>query len=312
MTAFCAQISRDVAEPLPGTGGHPGANLLLSWPSGRWSKTFNQAKDMTTDEVDAIAALAEAGRRLNLIDRKTQSSTTHRAYLMPELRAFDVPRSELIGFLTALRAGQSLTAWEGSAVPDSVVLCCTHGKKDRCCAKFGNASYKALTAAAEMRQETIEIWQSTHLGGCRLATSILVFPQARKYGRVDADLADAFLDAEIQDRPFLPCYRGDRLLTPAQQVAEVAIRTQLAQQNVWPEALELKSETDLEGGRKKITLRWRSGTDHDQLGALLAPDSVRRFGTCTAMDDGEEPVIHDTWQVVSVFFDDHLIALAEH
>lgn len=312
MTAFCAQISRDVAEPLPGTGGHPGANLLLSWPSGRWSKTFNQAKDMTTDEVDAIAALAEAGRRLNLIDRKTQSSTTHRAYLMPELRAFDVPRSELIGFLTALRAGQSLTAWEGSAVPDSVVLCCTHGKKDRCCAKFGNASYKALTAAADMRQEAIEIWQSTHLGGCRLATSILVFPQARKYGRVDAHLADAFLDAEVQDRPFLPCYRGDRLLTSAQQVAEVAIRTQLAQQNVWPEALELESETDLEGGRKKITLRWRSGTDHDQLGALLAPDSVRRFGTCTAMDDGEEPVIHDTWQVVSVFFDDRLIALAEH
>ncbi len=308
MTAFCAQISRDVAEPLPGTGGHPGSNLLLSWPSGRWSKTFNQAKDMTTDEVDAIAALAEAGRRLNLIDRKAQSRTTHRAYLMPESRAFDVPRSELVAFLSALKAGQSLADWEVTDIPDSVVLCCTHGKKDRCCAKFGNASYKALTAAAETRPEAIEIWQSTHLGGCRLATSILVFPQARKYGRVDAELADAFLDAESKDRPFLPCYRGDRLLSPEQQVAEVAIRQHLAQQAIWPDRLEPESDTDLDGGRKKITLRWRSGTEFGQLRVLLAPETVERFGTCNAMDDGEEAVVHHTWQVMSVFAEDSLIA----
>lgn len=267
---------------------------------------------MTTGEVDAIVALAEAGRRLNLIDRKTQSSTTHRAYLMPESRAFDVPRSGLIGFLCALHSGQSLAAWEVPVVPDSVVLCCTHGKKDRCCAKFGNASYKALTAAAETRPEAIEIWQSTHLGGCRLATSILVFPQARKYGRVDADLADAFLEAEVQDRPFLPCYRGDRLLTPAQQVAEVAVREQLSQQNVWPEALALESDIDLDGGRKKIILHWQSGTDHGQFGALLTPHSVRRFGTCAAMDDDEEPIVHDTWQVVSVMSEDQLIDLLPH
>ena len=310
MTAFCAQISRDVAEPLPGTGGHPGANLLLSWPFSRWSKTYNQAKDMTADEMGAIAALAKVGRRLNLIDRKAQPRTTHRAYLMPESRAFDVPRTELVAFLSALEAGQSLADWEASDIPDSVVLCCTHGKKDRCCAKFGNASYKALTAAAEARPETVEIWQSTHLGGCRLATSILVFPQARKYGRVDADMADAFLDAESNDRPFLPCYRGDRLLSPEQQVAEVAIRQHLAQQSIWPDKLEPESDTDLDGGRKTITLRWRSGSECGQLRVLLAPETVHRFGTCTAMDDGEEPVAHNTWQVVSVFAQDSLIALA--
>lgn len=310
MTAFCAQISRDVAEPLPGTGGHPGANLLLSWPSGRWSKTFNRAKDMTVDEVDAIAALAVAGRRLNLIDRKAQSPANHRAYLMPESRAFDVPRAELVAFLSALKAGQSLADWEVSAIPDSVVLCCTHGKKDRCCAKFGNASYKALTAAAEARPESIEIWQSTHLGGCRLATSILVLPQARKYGRVDADLADAFLEAETKDRPFLPCYRGDRLLSPEQQVAEGAIRQHLAQQTIWPDRLEPESDTELGDGRKTIALRWRSGARVGQLSVLLAPETVQRFGTCTAMDDGEEPVAHSTWRVVSVLANDRQIALA--
>lgn len=310
MTAFCAQISRDVAEPLPGTGGHPGANLLLSWPFSRWSKTFNQAKDMTTDEVAAIAALAETGRRLNLIDRKAQSATTHRAYLMPESRAFDVPRSELIDFLSALKAGQSLAEWEVAEIPDSVVLCCTHGKKDRCCAKFGNASYKALTAAAETRPENIEIWQSTHLGGCRLATSILVFPQARKYGRVDADKAGAFLEAESKGRPFLPCYRGDRLLSPEQQVAEVAIRQHLAEHNFWPDRLEPENDTDLDDGRKSITLRWRSGTEFGQLSVLMAPETVQRYGTCTAMDDGEAPVVHNTWQVLSVLAHSDLISLS--
>lgn len=311
MTAFCAQISRDVAEPLAGTGGHPGTNLLLSWPISRWSKTFNQAKDMTTDEVVAIAALASAGRRINLIDRKSQSTTTHRAYLMPESRAFDVPRAQLVAFLSAVDAGHSLADWEVSDIPDSVVLCCTHGKKDRCCAKFGNASYKALTAAAETRPDAIEIWQSTHLGGCRLATSILVFPQARKYGRVDADMANAFLDAESKDRPFLPCYRGDRLLSPQQQVAEVAIRQHLAQQHIWPDRLEPESDTDLDGSRKSTTLRWRCGKESGQLSVLLVPETVQRFGTCTAMDEGEEPGVHTTWQVMGLVAEDSPIWLQD-
>lgn len=75
----------------------------------------------------------------------------------------------------------------------SLVLCCTHGRHDRCCAKFGFAAYKALVAAAERRwRDRFSVWEVTHLGGCRLAASVMLFPEMRKYGR----LAPA--DAEAQ------------------------------------------------------------------------------------------------------------------
>ncbi|MBU2955868.1 sucrase ferredoxin [Marinobacter sp. F3R08] len=92
---------------------------------------------------------------------------------------------------------------------------CTHGKKDKCCAKFGYRSYKAQGNAAQQHAHPFDVWESSHLGGCRLAASVMVFPALRKHCRLTADDVPHLLQAESEDRPYRPCYRGDSTLTPA-------------------------------------------------------------------------------------------------
>lgn len=112
----------------------------------------------------------------------------HRVYLFPEAQSFDIPRHQLGEFLTAVAADGDLSGWNSSAVTTPLMLCCTHGKKDKCCAKFGYATYRELARTARQEALPVEIWESSHLGGCRLAASVMVFPAMRKYGRVARDI----------------------------------------------------------------------------------------------------------------------------
>ncbi len=226
---FCAVESRAIDDPLVGSGTHPERNLLLSWPRSKWQRNLRQASDMPEALLTALHALPDEGRRVNLIHRREQSERHHRVFLMPERQAFDIPRDTLGDFIAALRRGDDLAAWQPETVERSLVLCCTHGKKDKCCAKFASpptrpwprryANATCLRGLGEYPS-----------GGCRLAASALLLPQLRKYGRIGDDDVLPLLESEARGRPYLPCYRGDSRLTPHQQCAQVAALEWLAAQ----------------------------------------------------------------------------------
>lgn len=300
MTQFCAQYSQDVGEPLAGTAAHLLSNLLLSWPIGDWMRTYHQAKTMTPAVSERISALVKAGRRVNLINRADQAAEVHRAYLMPECQAFDVPRDELADFLDAVKQQSSLARWHSGAVNTRILLCCTHGVKDKCCAKFGNAGFKALDLASHAFPGEFEIWQSTHLGGCRLASSALMFPAMRKYGRIEPPKALALLQAERQDQPYLPHYRGDAALSPVQQVADIAARQQLQTLGIVPLRIELHETTaEIDGGHG-FDAHWHSATGQGRVTVQLEPITSVRYGTCADIDAGEPPAAVDTWQPLAI------------
>ena len=68
----------------------------------------------------------------------------------------------------------------GEAVADPMLLVCTHGRRDRCCAVDGRALARAVAATGES-----DVWESTHLGGHRFAPTALVLPTGYLYGRLD-------------------------------------------------------------------------------------------------------------------------------
>lgn len=296
MTDFCAQLSRNINEPLAGTGGHPQTNLLLSWPIGDWTRTFHQAKSMSEPVSKHIADLVQSGRRVNLIDRPDQPKEWHRAYLMPEKRAFKIPTVELEDFLSAFQSARSLEAWEIAPVEHKIILCCTHGIKDKCCATFGNASFKALDFAVKQNWlSTFEIWRSSHLEGCRLTSAAVVFPAARKYGRIDANHTLALLECEYHDIPYLPCYRGNGVLTPRQQIADIEARKTLAAQGIHPSLLQLTAEHEQEE-QTTVEFQWKSDSDEGQVSIKLQPLSISRYATCSDIENQYEPVTVTTWQ----------------
>lgn len=294
---FCAVESAAVNDPLAGTATHAERNLLLSWPSAKWQRNLRHASDMPEEILARLDALAEAGRRVNLIHRRGHPSHRHRLYLMPENRGFEVEREALPAFLAAFDNGESLARWETEAPSGALLLCCTHGKKDKCCAKFGFAAYKALAAAVDAHELPFEVWESSHLGGCRLAASAILFPALRKYGRITEADALPLLEAEARGRPYLPCYRGDGHLSPVQQCAQHAALGWLeARERVAMPRLATEEGDD---EARRLTFDWQDGIRAGRLLVHCRVDSVVRLDTCADLEgDGATP--SPVWRAVSV------------
>ncbi|MDN3525854.1 sucrase ferredoxin [Halomonas sabkhae] len=286
---FCAEESRAIDDPLVGSGTHPARNLLLSWPRPKWQRNLRHASDMPAPLLEALHALPDEGRRVNLIHRREQSARLHRVFLMPERQAFDIPREALGDFIAALRRGDDLAAWQPATVERSLLLCCTHGKKDKCCARFGFSTYKALAEAVRQHDLPFEVWESTHLGGCRLAASALLLPQLRKYGRIGDDDILPLLASEARDRPYLPCYRGDARLTPQHQCAQVAALE-------WLAARGLEADVRIEDGGAAndetdhdLVVEWHTERQAGKLTIRCQAQELLRYDTCADLPNGPSP-----------------------
>jgi hypothetical protein len=101
-----------------------------------------------------------------------------------------------------------------------IFVVCTHGKRDRCCAKYGRPLYDAVKG----KVDPAWVWQSTHVGGDRFAGNVVVLPQGLYYGRVGAEDLDALLDDYFDGKIQLDRYRGRSAYTFPVQAAELAVR----------------------------------------------------------------------------------------
>lgn len=284
---FCSDMSLARQEPLAGTGAHPRRMLLLRWPKGGWDARFAEAPGMAPELREILARLRGAGRRVNLIDRKGTGTGLHQLYLFPECLTRTVRTADLPAALSQVEAGDP-SGWETRA--GSMMLVCTHGQKDRCCAKKGFAAYRALRDAG-----ACELWESTHLGGCRFAGTALVLPERRKYGRLSPDEATAFLASEAGNEPYLPAFRGSCDLTAPEQVAE---RAALAgAQDCGDRPAGRPALRRLAAATYEVTLRLRAGCA--QIEVRCEEGRSTNHGTCDALDAGESAE-RETWRAVSV------------
>ena len=143
---FCADLSREQHDPLAGSAAHAERNLLLSWPRAKWQRKLRHASDMSDSLKQTLDTLADDGLRINLIQQPGMEKYQHQLFLMPERRRFRVARWELEAFFSAFQSGTRLSQWEQPAMRNDLVLCCTHGTKDKCCAKYGYKTFKALAS----------------------------------------------------------------------------------------------------------------------------------------------------------------------
>lgn len=294
MSAFCAQLSREQNDPLAGSAAHVAKNLLLSWPRAKWTRNLRHAKDMDTSLVDALDALAAQGRRVNLVQQPGMATHRHSLILMPERRRFSIPRAELLAFLSAWQTNAPLDEWEDSPLHHDMLLCCTHGKKDKCCAKFGYRTYKALAQTIADHQLPFDVWESSHLGGCRLAASLIFLSPIRKYGRIDPAQALPLLESEARGERYLPGYRGNSAFTAAQQCAEVALLEHVSTPSHQPTLTLLNDEGD---EQERITL-WRVSNMSTPMVVHCRASTIMRIDTCSDLEQG--PTASIVWQAMTL------------
>jgi hypothetical protein len=119
-------------------------------------------------------------------------------------------------FASALLEGST----PGVPVEHPLFVVCTHGKRDRCCAKYGRPLYDGLKGKVDPEW----VWQSTHVGGDRFAGNVVVLPEGLFYGRVGEEDLDPILDDYFDGRIHLERYRGRSAYTFGVQAAELAVR----------------------------------------------------------------------------------------
>jgi hypothetical protein len=217
----CALLSRALDEPQAGT-----APVAPRWAClehrGAWPRDLADHPDPA---VAAFAARVTAsGWRLLLIRRpgRRPADDAARLYLVdtapPRARTtlLTVAGPNELATVLLPGAGEPLP---GAAVDDPLLMVCTHGRRDRCCALDGRALAVAVAAAGEP-----DVWECSHLGGHRFAPTALVLPTGYLYGRLDLPTAVAALKAAGLGEVETALCRGRSTWSPEGQVAELAVR----------------------------------------------------------------------------------------
>lgn len=117
-------------------------------------------------------------------------------------------------------AADDEAGWEPYDGP--LLLVCTHGRKDWCCALRGRPLAQAVAA-----HEPEGTWECSHLGGCRFAGNLLVLPTGHVYGRVDAADAGELVAAVRRGRVVPRSLRGRSTDAMVVQAADVHARLEL-------------------------------------------------------------------------------------
>ncbi|MFF2924352.1 sucrase ferredoxin [Streptomyces celluloflavus] len=226
----CATASRESAEPMAGTAATARTWLLVE-QTGPWG-----AQALTDSHLDprtgrALEAAADGtGVRVALIRRPGRHPDCHG---LPHRRVFLAhtapgrtwvrtttvtdPNALLRLDFAALGAGEHGGIWDPYD-GEPLVLVCTNGKRDRCCALLGRP------LAAELAADGAEAWEVTHIGGHRFSPTLFVLPYGYAYGRSTAHLVKDAVAAAHDGRITLDHCRGRSTWDRPAQAADLAVR----------------------------------------------------------------------------------------
>ena len=221
---LCADEAAERGDPLPGTASRVAAWLLVEY-GGHWPYEPLDTTVFAGGLRDRLAAqLAEvAGSRLFLVKRPGEGRRD-RVTVMYGRTPGSFRRLELAthGGLMDLDLAAMLGDGEGPGEPvgHPLLLVCSHGIRDRCCAKYGQELCRSLSALAPDGWA----WQTTHVGGDRFAGNLVVLPEGLFFGRVGREEAPRVLRSYLEGRIDLGCYRGRSTDPFPVQAAEAAVR----------------------------------------------------------------------------------------
>ena len=277
----CARSSLDAGEALFGTAIGGVERWLLIEHDGAWAREALESPELPTGLVDAARRWLKGGpgRRVQLIRRGGASADVYpggarRIFLVDaregreESFAAAVPDAAWDGdaagsprpaFELEGRDDEVRVSWSPHAAP--LVLVCTHGRRDVCCARLGVPIATAL--ADELADEaTPVVWQTSHVGGHRFAANIVLLPHGYHFGRLEEPVARRVVRGYLRGRlTDLDRLRGRSSYTPEVQAADYWYRQASGQCGL---GAVRASRVDTYGGGVAVTLRdLASGEIHE-------------------------------------------------
>jgi hypothetical protein len=266
--AFCSEVSLENAEPLAATASRVDHWLLVEY-RGLWGYDAFAGSGLSTEVKAHLReqAAARSNTKLLFVRRTSRRGRPGFAAFWGSTseRGGELYRTEVDAYAELLELDVSRP---GDPVGHPLLLVCTHGKHDRCCARSGRPLYQAL----EEQADEDWVWQTSHVGGDRFAGNVVVLPEGLYFGRVAPGEAWPVLDEYLAGRIDLAHYRGRSCYPFVVQAAERAVR----------EATGLTGLDDLElVGLSAGAVRFRAGDRLYEVEVTDAPSTLM-YLTCTA------------------------------
>ncbi|KGN34116.1 sucraseferredoxin family protein [Knoellia sinensis KCTC 19936] len=243
-TTRCSNAFRERGEPMIGSAPVARRWLLIEHP-GPWSKDHLETPPIAGPVAQAIEAACAEHQGRSLLVRRTGRrepgeanawyavDTSLGTWVTGTWRTTD-------DLLDAVRAlGTPLTHSETFAPP--MLLVCTQGTRDACCALRGRPVTAAL---AKVWPD--EVWECTHLSGHRFAGTFISMPDGTCYGMVDLPIAVEVVRAHRAGLVDTTHLRGLARYSPAVQAATGLVLAEhgpAAITSARPGTVEVLSET---------------------------------------------------------------------
>jgi hypothetical protein len=270
--AFCADVSNESSESLAATASRVDTWILVEY-RGLWDRDVLGGSLLSAELKAHLRGQLERlpHARLLFVKKPERRSYGRRQLFFGssrpgEERLFALEfdhHDDLVDFdFVAALSGEDAP---GVPIDHPLLVVCTHGKRDRCCAKHGRPLYDALRREAESGW----VWQSTHVGGDRFAGNVVLLPLGLYYGRVSPGDVPALLDQHSRGNVLLERYRGRSAVSFPVQAAEQALRVE--------EELTGIEDLAYAGGEHVVDGAWRVRFQ-DARGTLHEVDVVEEHG----------------------------------
>lgn len=228
---YCSDCSRAVGEQRFGTAPRTDTWLLLEF-TGEWGSKALEESDLAPAIKNHLIAWQKAApaRKVTFIRKavRRDSADGYRCFVAlthpesPALYAFTLSQYDDLLDLPLDRIEEERAAFEAQAAfalrRTPLVIVCTNGRRDVSCAKYGTPVYQALA------RESIDTWQTSHVGGHRFAANLVILPDGLFYGHLDADSVSEVIEAHARGEIHLHYWRGRCGYDAPAQAAEYYLR----------------------------------------------------------------------------------------
>ncbi|HEY6186118.1 MAG TPA: sucrase ferredoxin [Pyrinomonadaceae bacterium] len=222
---YCSALSREAAEKTFGTASVGQVWLLIEYPYGWGFEALPDSGLSPAVKSYLNKFLKTTPRSRVLFIKQERKESSERSVFVvrcrernPSVAHLKISDYEQLPDIdvASIAAGELPASVSSSDAP--LYLVCTHGRRDKCCAKFGYPLYKSL------RAESASVWQSSHVGGDRFAANLVCFPHGLFYAHVTEEMSRKVIREYEARRVLLDKYRGRACYSYPVQAAEYFVR----------------------------------------------------------------------------------------
>tara|TARA_B100000579_G_C22675320_1_gene777672 strand:- start:11 stop:934 length:924 start_codon:yes stop_codon:yes gene_type:complete len=215
-------------EPLAGTAPFAKHFVIITWPKKYWQYEALDSKGgfpKGLKEWMKVQSEISGKVSIRLVSHKKLSNESTEIYIYPEKKYYSkVPPKEIHEVLMSHFMNETNSKNIAKNIEKDHILVCTHGRHDKCCAKFGQELADNLRNYISDKQDNIEVFDSSHIGGHRFAPTMIDFPSGRAYGQLSTKEIPAYLESRNKGMVYAKAYRGSVFLPKLDQVADAFIQ----------------------------------------------------------------------------------------